>query len=121
MDWLYLKHDETGGTAELPDEPGVLDWYAARGWSQTDRPETRPFVPPADGGQAARGDEFVTLVHPDTGGAHRFPDNPDAIEGARETGWRYPDEIKPATPKSSPKQPTSDAESVTDTSESEKA
>src|SRR6188768_2797015 len=112
MKWLYLKNAETGGTAELPDEPGVLDWYTARGWSQADRPEDRPFVPRPDGGQSIQDVDFVTLVHPETGGAHRFPDNPDAIEGARESGWRYPDEATPDAPKSSPKSPpTSDAES----------
>lgn len=119
MNWLYVKHAETGGTASIPDEDGVLNWYTAHGWDVADPPEDSPYVPPADGGQSLVGEDFVTLKHSETGAEHEFPANDDAIAGAHDVGWRFPEELKvkpPTKPKSK-----SDAEPVTDKSESEKS
>ncbi len=90
-DWVYIKHPDTGGAARIPGDADVVATFEARGWQQTDPPdESAPFVPPADGGQILAETEWVQLVHPATGGVHMWPNNPEALEGAYEAGWRLP-------------------------------
>jgi hypothetical protein len=93
--WIYVKHAETGGATYIPDEDGVLEWYEGRGWKQTDEPESTPFVPPK-GDAPPVDDEWVDLTHSDTGATHPFPNNPDALEGAYDAGWKLPEPPKPA-------------------------
>jgi hypothetical protein len=88
MDWLYLKHKETGGTTEVPDEPGVKEWYEARGWSLVKRPEAVPFVP-KPGNDPVAPSEWRTLYHPLANAVHDFPNNPEALQGAIEAGWQF--------------------------------
>jgi hypothetical protein len=85
---VYMEHPDTGGTASFPDEPGVVDWYEGHGWKKADEPEPVPFMPSP--GDAPPADEWVELTHPATGAMHEFPNNPEALEGAYETGWEHP-------------------------------
>jgi hypothetical protein len=86
VDWVYLTHEQSGGAARFPDEPGVVAWHEAHGWVRADEPEPVPFVPPK--GTPTAVDGFVQLVHPDLPGVtHEWPDNPEALQGAREAGW----------------------------------
>jgi hypothetical protein len=95
-DWIYLEHEETGGTTRVPDDPDVIRVHEAKGWSVVDPPDTSaPFVPPKDGGQVAAETEWVELVHPESGGVQRVPNNPDALAGAYEAGWQVAAEPEP--------------------------
>lgn len=91
MKWLDLKHKTTGGSTRVPDEPGVREWHEARGWEVVDPPAEKPFVPAPNGGQEASPASWVTMNHPGLAGvSHDFPDNPEALSGALEAGWRFP-------------------------------
>jgi hypothetical protein len=87
-DWIYLKHADAGET-RVPDQPGVLESYQARGWSVMDDPEleAQVFVPPKVVEKNER-DGWVTLYHPETHAVHEFPSHPDAVQGAYESGWQ---------------------------------
>jgi len=91
---VYMEHPDTGGAASFPDELGVVEWYEGHGWKKADEPEPVPFVP--GGGAALADDEWVELTHSDTGAVHAFPNNPDALEGAYDAGWKLPEPSKPA-------------------------
>jgi hypothetical protein len=95
MDWIYLENAETGGTTTVADEPGVLDFYESRGWKKAKEPEPVPFVPPK-GDAPPADDEWVELTHSETGAVHPFPNNPEALEGAYDAGWKLPEAEKPA-------------------------
>jgi len=112
MDWIYLKHQDHGGTTRVSDEPGVLEWHEAHGWKKTDEPAPTPFVPPK-GDLPPADDEWVELTHPATGGVHQFPNNPEALEGAYEVGWEL---SKPKKPAKAVKK-TASAEPATDDNE----
>jgi hypothetical protein len=87
-DWLHISHPDAGAT-RVPDQPGVRESYEARGWVVGPDPEADagPFVPPKVV-EANEEDGWVTLYHPVTHAAHRFPSHPDAVQGAYETGWQ---------------------------------
>ncbi len=86
--FVYMEHDELG-PIRVPDEAGVVEWHEARGYRRADEPEPEPYVPPKDAPPSTDG--FVQLVHPDLPGVvHDWPDNPEALQGAHEAGWRYP-------------------------------
>lgn len=93
--WLYLEHPETGGTTRIPAyAPDVLAVHESRGWRAVAPPDTRtPFVPAkANDDPDAAPAEWLTLVHPDIpGGTNTIPNNPDALLGAEQAGWRMPD------------------------------
>jgi hypothetical protein len=97
---VYMEHPDTGGSASFPDEPGVVDWYEGRGWVKAEEPEPAPFVPPK-GDAPPADDEWVELTHSDTGAVHPFPNNPDALEGAYDAGWKLPEPPKPVKAKKS--------------------
>jgi len=40
--WLHVVHDETGGAARIPNQPGVLDDYQTRGWTLAAEPKPKP-------------------------------------------------------------------------------
>lgn len=90
MKWLYLKHDETGGVTEIPDTRDVREWHEARGWKVIERPEELPFVPEKRDMPPGVDNDWVTLFHPDVSTTHNFPNNPEAIAGAMESGWEFP-------------------------------
>jgi hypothetical protein len=83
--WLRLQHEGTEGVAEFPDDPGVREFYEARGWSVVDEPAA-----PATATVDPDAEPWVELVHPLTGARHEFPNHPDALAGAREAGWVEP-------------------------------
>lgn len=88
MPFVYLEHDELG-PIRVPDEPDVVEWHEARGYRVADEPTPVPFVPPKVAPPAVDG--FVQLVHPDLPGVvHDWPNNPEALQGAREAGWDFP-------------------------------
>jgi len=90
---VYMTHKELG-PIRVSDEPGVVEWFESRGYARADEPEEKPFVPPKDAPPAVDG--FVPLVHPLLPGVvHDWPDNPEALQGAREAGWEYPKPPKP--------------------------
>lgn len=93
-DFVWIKNAETGGTTKIPDEPGVLDWYAGRGWKPYDPPAEKPFVP-AHSPAGEPVPEFVTLHHAGIQASHEFPNNAEALAGAAESGWRVPAPPKP--------------------------
>jgi len=86
-DWIHVSHPDAGA-ARIPNQPGVLASYEARGWVASDDPDDgAPFVPPKAVEQNTE-DGWVTLYHPETGASHRFPSHPDAVQGAYEAGWQ---------------------------------
>lgn len=103
-EWAYLEHPDTGGTTRVPDEAGVIAMHEARGWVRTDPPEAVPFVPPGGGVPTeVAAAEWVDLVHPDLPAAvNRVPNNPIALQGAYDTGWRPPE---PPAPEQSQDEP----------------
>lgn len=112
MNWVYMENKATAGSIYVPDEPGVVEWHDAHGWDVAEPPAETPFVPPVNGPVSADA-EWVTLTHPKLdGAAHDFPNNPDAIGGALDSGWEFP---KPpaAKPESKPK-PKASASATTE-------
>lgn len=105
MEWITLRHEDTGGTTRIPDDPDVLVVHQSRGWSVAVEPDedVRTVVVP--------GEEWVELVHPDLPTAtHRVPNNAAAIAGALAGGWQYPaPAIEPAAPKRRKETPAVDA------------
>lgn len=91
MEWLYFKHKDTGGITEVPDEPGVKEWHEARGWILSEKPDEKPFVPKPGTDDPEKNTEWVTLYHPAVNARHEFPNNREAIAGAMEAGWIYPE------------------------------
>jgi hypothetical protein len=83
---VYMTHDGIDGAHDFADDPSVIEHFEARGWKVTKRPEPKPFVP--DGTPIPETVAFVTMYHPGTKATHEFPANPDAIQGAQESGWR---------------------------------
>lgn len=91
---VYMTHAVTKGWTRVPDDPGVIAAHEARGWVRADEPEEKPFTPPKGAPPAVDG--FVQLVHPQLPGVvHDWPDNPEAMQGARDAGWEYPKPPKP--------------------------
>jgi hypothetical protein len=89
MVWLQIGKAEP---VRFPDEPGVKEAYTARGWSEVDEPKpTQPDLQPK-GIEPIQ--DFVELYHPAVDASHDFPNNPGALEGARESGWIDPAEKK---------------------------
>ena len=39
MSHVWLKHAETGGYWQCPDDEAVIGWHKARGWEPSDPPE----------------------------------------------------------------------------------
>lgn len=95
--WVFMRHADTAGTTRVPDNPGVVEWHEAHGWERADEPEDVPFAAPKPGGSES---PWVELVHPAIDARHDFPNDPGAIAGAIEAGWRYPE---PAVKKTSTK------------------
>lgn len=87
MKWLYFTHPATEGTTEVPDEDGVQEWHEARGWVLGEKPEELIFVPAPGNAEDTTASEWITLYHPETTAVHDFPNNPEAIAGAQESGW----------------------------------
>jgi hypothetical protein len=94
--WVTLQYPETGGRTTVPNTPAAVEGLTARGWEIVeDAPHPDEVVsvpqkldrdPDADAGL------WVDLVHPETGGAARFPNNAAALDGpdgAFAKGWRY--------------------------------
>lgn len=89
VDWVYLEHDDLG-PIRVSDEPGVVERHESRGYRRADEPTPEPFVPAKDVPPAVDG--FVPLVHPLLPGVvHDWPDNPEALQGAHDAGWRFPE------------------------------
>jgi hypothetical protein len=119
MNWLHFENKATGGTTDVPDEPGVKEWHEARGWTLGEKPEEPIFVP-QPGNADPEPSTWVQLYHPGVGATHDFPNNPEAIAGAMESGWVFPvdpqidgepDETpsEEPTPKKAPKKTTASA------------
>jgi hypothetical protein len=87
MNWLHMTNTETRGTSTFPDEPGVKEWYEAHGWKVTDPPKDGPTGNPPDVDPEVK---WVTMYNPKTQVSHGFPNNPEAIAGAKESGWQVP-------------------------------
>lgn len=104
VDWVYFEHKDTGGHMSAPDEPGVVEFYTARGWKQVDEPVAAPFVP-AKGDAPPDDSGWVQLVHSETGAEHTFPSNPEALEGAIEAGWQFPKPPPGPEPEPAPSKP----------------
>ena len=108
MDFIDLKLESTGGTTSVPDEPGVLERYEALGWVRyTPEPE-KPFHPAHP--NVPENTDWVEMYHPSLKTRHSFPNNPEAISGATETGWLVP-KSQPAEPEPVPKPKTAKADS----------
>lgn len=106
MDFILFSHKETGGEFQAPDEPGVREYYEARGWEEIDPPAPVPFVPEkvnVDPNEVPA--EWVTLEHSETHARHDFPNNPEAIAGAEESGWERIPEPKEEPPAGDPEPP----------------
>jgi hypothetical protein len=98
-DLVNVRNKETGAIGQLSDEPGVLEWYAGRGWERYDPPAEKPFVP-AHSPAGEPVPEFVTLHHAGIQASHEFPNNAEALAGATDSGWLPP---KPPAPEPKPR------------------
>jgi hypothetical protein len=125
MAFIDVKHTETGGITQIPDEPGVLSAYEARGWELYEPEPEAPYVPPK-GMNDPDGEPilFVTLYQEGVGTA-QFPNNSAALEEAANNGWtvppfedpaKVPDESEPPKPKpaTAKRKTTPAADSATD-------
>jgi hypothetical protein len=101
---FWMKHQETGGLREFPNEDGVQAYWEARGWALTDAPEDRPSVPvPVD---LPPGDTtFVAMYHPVVRTTHEFPNNAEAVAGAQEAGWTLEMPVPALPPTDAPETP----------------
>jgi hypothetical protein len=89
QEWIYLRHDDIDGTTRVLDEPGVLALHEARGWYRVDPPDpAAPFVPKGGHLKVDEDADWINMVHPGFGGHQRIPNNPEALRGAEELGWR---------------------------------
>jgi hypothetical protein len=113
--WVYLVHKDTGGHTSVPDGPGVLENWQARGWVKADEPKAEPFIPPK--GDLPAGAEWVELVHPGLKARHEFPNHPEAIAGAVEAGWELPAPPEPEPEPEPAKKPKKAALSADETKE----
>lgn len=92
MEFVYMKQENAEEGHWFPNEEGVVTHQEARGWVVVDPPEEVPFVP--QHGDVPPEQKWVTLHHPLVKANHDFPNNPAALEGAYESGWRFPEELK---------------------------
>lgn len=87
-EWLYLTHPGFDGSTRIPNDLDVLAAHLARGWVESDPPDTSgPGVPAAGAGPVDDAGAWIDMVHPASGGTQRLPNNADALAGAREAGW----------------------------------
>jgi hypothetical protein len=101
----YMRNAELDTVVWFSDEPGVVEFQGARGWSVTEPPaDTTP--PPVVAPVA----DWVTLYHPELMTAHEFPNNADAIAGASSGGWLTRDELD-AVHTDSPSEPVDETPS----------
>jgi hypothetical protein len=93
MQWVTMVHDETDGTTRIPADAEVIRVHEAKGWRIVEGDDedaaisvpARVDVDPDEGA-------WVELVHPDLPAAtNRVPNHPDALAGAFEAGWRFPE------------------------------
>lgn len=113
MDFIYMVNKETKAEHRFPDQEGVVAYFEARGWKVTDPPEDKPFV--SQTLDIEPEDKWVTLVHKKTHATHEFPNHPEAIEGAYESGWELPKVADEEKSKKAPAKKTASAKSADDT------
>lgn len=89
MEFIYMVQGETKSGHYFPDQPNVITAQEARGWKKVDPPEEKPFVP--ERGDIPVEQTWVTLYHPKAKAHHDFPNNVDALKGAHEAGWEFPE------------------------------
>lgn len=95
VDWVYMVNEVTSGAIRVSTEPGVVERHEANGWKRAEEPAPVPFAPPPEAPEPVDG--FVQLVHPALPGVvHDWPANPDALEGAHDAGWRFPESAEDA-------------------------
>lgn len=87
--WIHLAREDIGGSTRIPADYDVLVWHEARGWVVVDPPDPAVIEAPVihTGPQPPPTDEWVEMVHPVTNGSQRIPNDPAAIDGARDAGW----------------------------------
>lgn len=86
--WLYLTHAAFDGSTRIPNDPDVLAAHTARGWVVSDAPDPNvPVVPDPAAGPVDDAGDWVDMVHPESGGTQRLPNNTAALSGARDAGW----------------------------------
>lgn len=103
----YMTNTETGGTTWVPLEDGVVEWHEAHGWEKTPPPPEVPFVPSVPDVPETEA-TWVTMFHPAIKASHDFPNNPDALQGALDAGWTFPEanpQPEEALPVNEPPQP----------------
>jgi hypothetical protein len=86
--FVYMVHKDTKGTTYVPDDEAAIKSHEARGWEKAEEPPAEVFVPrtvePDEGG-------WVDLIHLDTGGTQRLPNDDAALAEAFDKGWALPD------------------------------
>lgn len=88
VEWLYLDHPGFGGSTRIPNDPDVLAAHLARGWVGAEPPDRNgPAIPDPNAGPVDDAHAWIDMVHPDSGGTQRLPNNSDALTGARDAGW----------------------------------
>jgi hypothetical protein len=88
VEWVYLTHPGFDGSTRVPNDPDVLLAATARGWVPVDPPDlTVPDVPDPHAGPVDDAGEWIDMVHPESGGTQRLPNNTAALSGARDAGW----------------------------------
>jgi hypothetical protein len=88
VEWLYLAHPAFNGSTRIPNDPDVLASHLARGWVGADPPDRgAPVIPDPNAGPVDDADAWIDMVHPESGGTQRLPNNTDALTGARDAGW----------------------------------
>ena len=85
----YMTHAETGGSATFPDDSSVIAWYEARGWQVADDPADSPDdQSPAHAAKVDDDAGWVNVVHTESGGTSRIPNDRDVIAEWWDRGWR---------------------------------
>lgn len=122
-EWVHLQLSDDHDPVRVPDDPGVLAVFEARGFTQVDPPADPVY---ADTSQVVadvdeHGVGWLHVVHDSTGGATRIPNQPGVLDDWRTRGWRLAAETEPKpkpAKKTTAKKATADSSTSKDVEES---
>jgi SAP domain len=89
---MTFVHMQLGANepVRVPDDPGVMAVFEARGFQQVDDPTAVGTADVADEVAEVddRGIGWLHIVHDETNGTARIPNQPGVLADFREKGWR---------------------------------
>lgn len=80
--FVYMEHPELE-PVRVADNPDTVKFYEAQGFEKADEPTEVSLPKPSDEPQ----EQWVHMHHAESGGSASFPNNPEALAGAKDLGW----------------------------------